>query len=183
MLIGHFIFSYVPFKDIANGSIDWYNTLNKNFPLMILAGFLAQLVDGALGMGYGVTSATILLSAGVNLAAISGSIHTAEMFASGASGYSHYKFGNVNKKMFKALVIPGIIGAVLGAVLLSKFGELFTNDSSFSSPTFPAPTNSTLSCSNFRKTGYKRFFSGCVSSILLITCSEIFSFMNDVVIL
>jgi uncharacterized membrane protein YfcA len=74
-------------------------------------------------MGYGVTSTTILLSAGVNLASISGSIHTAEMFASGASGYSHYKFGNVNKKLFKALIIPGVLGAILGAILLSKFGE------------------------------------------------------------
>ncbi len=123
MLIGHFVFSYLPVRDLADGTIDWYQTLDKNFHWMILAGFLAQLVDGALGMGYGVTSATILLSAGVNLAAISGSIHTAEIFASGASGYSHYKFGNVNKKMFKALLIPGIIGAILGAVLLSKFGD------------------------------------------------------------
>lgn len=90
---------------------------------MLLAGFLAQMVDGALGMGYGVTSATIMLSAGVNPAAISGSIHTAEMFASGASGYSHYKFGNVNKKLFKALLIPGVIGAILGAILLTKLGE------------------------------------------------------------
>jgi uncharacterized protein len=90
---------------------------------MVLAGFLAQLVDGALGMGYGVTSTTILLSSGVNLAAISGSIHTAEMFASGASGYSHYRFGNVNKKLFKILLIPGVLGAILGAILLSKFGE------------------------------------------------------------
>jgi uncharacterized protein len=93
---------------------------------MLLAGFLAQLVDGALGMGYGVTSATILLSAGVNPAAMSGSIHTAEMFASGASGYSHYKFGNVNKKLFKALVIPGVLGAILGAILLSKYGDTQT---------------------------------------------------------
>lgn len=123
MLIGHFIFSYIPVRSIWNGTVDWYLTLDSKFPLMILAGFLAQLVDGALGMGYGVTSATILLSANINLASISGSIHAAEMFASGASGYSHYKFGNVNKKMFKALVIPGIIGAVLGAVLLSKFGD------------------------------------------------------------
>ena len=123
MLIGHFIFSYVPIKHIGQAMIDLYGTLDKSFPLMILAGFLAQLVDGALGMGYGVTSATILLSAGINLAAISGSIHTAEMFASGASGYSHYKFGNVNKKLFKILVIPGIIGAILGAVLLSKYGD------------------------------------------------------------
>lgn len=123
MLVGHFIFSYLPFKEIGDDAIAWYQTLDKNFPLMLLAGFLAQLVDGALGMGYGVTSATIMLSAGVNPAAISGSIHTAEMFASGASGYSHYKFGNVNKKLFKALLIPGVIGAILGAILLTQLGQ------------------------------------------------------------
>jgi hypothetical protein len=90
---------------------------------MVLAGFLAQMVDGATSMGYGVTSAIVLMSANVPPAAISGSIHTAEMFASGASGYSHYRFGNVNKKLFKALLIPGVIGAILGAILLVKFGE------------------------------------------------------------
>ena len=123
MLIGHFIFSYVPFRQIAADGVDFYKTLDPNFHWMVLAGFIAQLVDGALGMGYGVTSTTILLSSGVNLASISGSIHTAEMFASGASGYSHYKFGNVNKKLFRILLIPGVIGAVLGAVLLSKYGD------------------------------------------------------------
>jgi siroheme synthase-like protein len=123
MLVGHFVFSYLPFQQIADDTVAWYNTLDKNFPLMVLAGFLAQIVDGALGMGYGVTSATIMLSAGVNPAAISGSIHTAEMFASGASGYSHYKFGNVNKKLFKALLIPGVIGAILGAILLTQLGQ------------------------------------------------------------
>jgi siroheme synthase-like protein len=125
MLIGHFIFSYLPFQRIADDTVKWYSQLDKNFHWMLLAGFLAQLVDGALGMGYGVTSATILLTAGVSPAAMSGSIHTAEMFASGASGYSHYKFGNVNKKLFKALVIPGVIGAILGAILLSKFGDMY----------------------------------------------------------
>lgn len=123
MLVGHFIFSYLPFQRIADDTVKWYSQLDKNFHWMLLAGFLAQLVDGALGMGYGVTSATILLTAGVSPAAMSGSIHTAEMFASGASGYSHYKFGNVNKKLFKALVIPGVVGAVLGAILLVKFGD------------------------------------------------------------
>lgn len=126
MLIGHFIFSYLPLNSMAHDASQWYRTLDKNFPLMVLAGFLAQLVDGALGMGYGVTSATILLSMGLSPASISGSIHTAEMFASGASGYSHYKFGNVNKKLFKALLIPGVIGAILGAVLLTKFGDSHT---------------------------------------------------------
>lgn len=123
MLIGYFLFSYLPMKEMAEGTMNIFQTLDSKFPWMIVAGFAAQLVDGALGMGYGVTSATILLSLGVNLAAISGSIHTAEMFASGASGYSHYKFGNVNKKLFRALLIPGVLGAVLGAFLLVKFGE------------------------------------------------------------
>lgn len=120
MLIGHFIFSYIPLETVGNGFSSLYHSLDANFGWMVLAGFLAQLVDGALGMGYGVTSTTLLLSTGTNVAAISGSIHTAEMFASGASGYSHYKFGNVNKKLFKALVIPGVLGAIIGAVLLSK---------------------------------------------------------------
>jgi len=123
MLIGHFIFSYIPFNQIATDTVAWYKTLDKNFHWLVLAGFLAQLVDGALGMGYGVTSATILLSAGVSPATISGSVHTAEVFASAASGYSHYKFGNVNKKLFKALVIPGVIGAILGAILLTWLGN------------------------------------------------------------
>lgn len=123
MLIGHFIFSYLPLNEMSTGVVGFYNSLDKNFEWMVLAGFLAQLVDGATSMGYGVTSAIVLMSANVSPAAISGSIHTAEMFASGASGYSHYKFGNVNKKLFKALLIPGVIGAVLGAILLVKFGE------------------------------------------------------------
>lgn len=126
MLVGHFIFSYLPLSQVKTGAINLYNSLDGNFPLMLLGGFFAQLVDGALGMGYGVTSTSILLSAGVNPAAISGSIHTAEMFASGASGYSHYKFGNVNKKLFKALVIPGVIGAIAGAILLVYAGEKYS---------------------------------------------------------
>lgn len=125
MLIGYFIFSYIPFQSIADDTVKWYRTLDPAFPIMLLAGFVAQLVDGALGMGYGVTSATILLSAGVNPAAMSGSIHTAEMFASGASGYSHYKFGNVNKKLFKALLIPGVLGAIGGALMLVFIGDKY----------------------------------------------------------
>ena len=123
MLIGHFIFSYIPLREWANGTIDFYLQLDKNFGWILLAGFLAQLIDGSLGMGYGITSATIMLSAGVNPAVMSGSIHTAEMFASGASGLSHYRFGNVNKKLFRTIVIPGIIGAIAGAILLVQFGE------------------------------------------------------------
>lgn len=123
MLIGHFIFSYIPMRQIADDTAACYRTLDPNFHWMVLAGFLAQMVDGATSMGYGVTSSIVLQSAHVSPAAISGGIHTAEMFTTAASGYSHYKFGNVNKKLFKALVIPGVLGAVLGAFLLVKFGE------------------------------------------------------------
>jgi uncharacterized protein len=127
MLVGHFIFSYIPFQRIADDTVAWYKTLDKNFHWMVLAGFLAQMVDGALGMGYGVTSTSILMTTGIPPAAISGSIHTSEIFASASSGYSHYKFGNVNKKLFKALVIPGVIGAAAGAVFLVQIGEEYGN--------------------------------------------------------
>lgn len=118
MLVGYFIFSYLPVQRMADDTYRWYQTLDKNFHWMVLAGFLAQMVDGATSMGYGVTSSIVLQTANVSPAAISAGIHTAEMFTSGASGYSHYKFGNVNKKLFKVLVIPGVIGAVLGALML-----------------------------------------------------------------
>ncbi|MGJ7030662.1 TSUP family transporter [Niabella hirudinis] len=125
MLTGHFLFSYLPYDAIKEGARQLYQSFDQSFLVMLLAGFLAQLVDGALGMGYGVTSATILLSAGVNPAAISSSIHTAEMFASGVSGYSHYRFGNVNKKLFRTLLVPGVAGAILGAILLVYLGEKY----------------------------------------------------------
>ncbi|MEO5998420.1 MAG: TSUP family transporter [Chitinophagaceae bacterium] len=127
MFFGHVVLSYIPFGDLLTNIINIAQHLDSVFYWMILAGFLAQLVDGALGMGYGVTCTTIMLSLGINLPAISGSIHTAEMFSSGASGYSHYKFGNVNKKLFKVLLIPGVIGSVIGAYLLSKFGNEYAN--------------------------------------------------------
>jgi len=126
MFVGHLVLSYVPFSQLFTQSKELAASLDNTFYWMILAGFLAQLVDGVLGMGYGVVSATVLLSLGIKLPAISGSIHTAEMFSSAASGYSHYRFGNVNKKLFKALLIPGVLGAILGAVALSKLSDSYS---------------------------------------------------------
>jgi uncharacterized protein len=130
MLIGHFILSYLPLQQMGKDIWSYTQGLDKAFPLMVLAGVIAQLIDGTLGMGYGVTSATILSSVVsgplATPAAISSSIHTAEIVATGVSGYSHFKFGNVNKKLFKALVIPGVLGAVLGAALISLVDEKMT---------------------------------------------------------
>jgi uncharacterized membrane protein YfcA len=83
-------------------------------------GLFAQVVDGALGMAYGVTSTSFLLSIGVAPAAASASVHIAEVFTTGFSGLSHWKLGNVNKALFKRLVIPGVIGAVVGAYILTS---------------------------------------------------------------
>lgn len=127
MFIGHAILSYLPYQNLLAAVVEGIKSIDSKFYWLIVAGFFAQLVDGALGMGYGVVSTTVLMSMGVNLSAISGSVHTAEMFSSGASGYSHYKFGNVNKKLFKALLVPGVIGAIVGAYLLAKYGDEYAN--------------------------------------------------------
>jgi hypothetical protein len=82
-------------------------------------GAAAQLVDGSLGMAYGVTSAGMLLSLGMPPAMASASVHYAETFTSGASGISHWLAGNVRWPLFFMLVIPGVIGAVIGAHLLT----------------------------------------------------------------
>src|SRR5215469_16218795 len=82
-------------------------------------GALAQLVDGALGMAYGVTSAGMLLGIGMPPALASASVHYAETFTCGASGLSHWWAGNVQRKLFFVLVIPGVIGGVIGATLLA----------------------------------------------------------------
>jgi uncharacterized membrane protein YfcA len=93
--------------------------LSSDLFFYLLVGLGAQLVDGALGMAYGVTSTSFLLSLGVPPAISSASVHVAEIFTTGASAISHFKFKNINKKLLKSLLIPGILGAVSGAYLLS----------------------------------------------------------------
>lgn len=85
----------------------------------ILVGFAAQLVDGALGMAFGVISSTLLITLGVNPAAASASVHAVEVFTTGASGISHTLHKNVNWKLFRRIVIPGVLGGVLGAYVLT----------------------------------------------------------------
>ncbi|QAY75544.1 sulfite exporter TauE/SafE family protein [Sphingosinicella sp. BN140058] len=86
----------------------------------IAVGFAAQLVDGALGMAFGVISSTLLLSLGVPPAAASAGVHTVETFTTGISGLSHILHRNVDWKLFARLAIPGVIGGVCGAYLLSN---------------------------------------------------------------
>jgi uncharacterized membrane protein YfcA len=93
--------------------------------LFILVGFIAQMIDGAMGMAYGVSSNTFLLSIGIPPAAASASVHMAEVVTTGVSGLSHWRLGNVNWKLVRSLLIPGVLGGVTGAYLLSSIDADF----------------------------------------------------------
>jgi len=84
------------------------------------AGFVFALIDGAIGMSYGVTSTTFSLSMGIPPASASMGVHLSEIMSNGIAGWMHYRMGNINWKLFKLLLIPGIVGAVTGAYLLSS---------------------------------------------------------------
>ena len=86
----------------------------------ILVGFAAQLVDGALGMAFGVISTTLLVSLGVPPASASASVHAVEVFTTGASGVSHTLHKNVSWRLFRRIMIPGVIGGILGAYVLTE---------------------------------------------------------------
>ena len=91
-----------------------------DFILFVAVGFAAQLVDGAIGMAYGLTSTTVLLSVGYPPAVASASVHAAEVFTTGASGISHWRFGNIQWSLMRRLALPGMIGGAIGAYLLSS---------------------------------------------------------------
>lgn len=92
----------------------------KKLIVFAFIGLLSQLIDGSLGMAYGVTSTSLLLAFGITPAVASASVHLAEVVTTAASGVSHIKFGNVDKQTVYQLVIPGSIGAFLGAAFLSQ---------------------------------------------------------------
>jgi len=91
--------------------------------LFILVGFTAQLIDGALGMAYGVSCNTFLLSIGVPPAAASASVHMAEVVTTAISGASHWRLGNLDFSLIKRLAIPGVLGAVVGAYILVQISS------------------------------------------------------------
>jgi uncharacterized membrane protein YfcA len=96
-----------------------------DFALFAMVGFLAQIVDGALGMAYGVVSTTVLLAVGVSPAYASASVHAAEMFTTAASATSHVAHRNLDWKLFWRLAPAGIAGGCLGAYVLTSFdGDL-----------------------------------------------------------
>jgi len=96
------------------------DVLGNQFLLFVLIGLCAQLIDGALGMAFGLVSSSILLAMGMPPAAVSASVHTAEVFTTGVSGAAHGMLGNVDRRLLLRLAIPGVAGGVIGATLLSR---------------------------------------------------------------
>lgn len=93
--------------------------MDKQFIIYVLVGFIAQLIDGSLGMAYGVSCTTFLTSfAGISPKIASASIHTAEVFTTIVSGISHWRAKNIDWSIFKRLLVPGVIGGAIGAYIL-----------------------------------------------------------------
>jgi len=97
--------------------------VDLNILVFVLVGFVAQMIDGALGMAYGVSCNSFLLGLGIPAltpALASACVHASELFTTAVSGISHMKLGNVDKTVFQRLLIPGVIGGMLGAYILSS---------------------------------------------------------------
>ncbi len=93
---------------------------SDQFLFFVLVGLAAQLIDGALGMAFGLVSSSVLLSMGLPPAAVSASVHTAEVFTTGASGASHLAMRNVDRRLFLRLALPGMAGGIIGAYVLTR---------------------------------------------------------------
>lgn len=98
----------------------WQTLHDPMFWTAVAVGLVAQAIDGALGMAYGITSSSFLLAVGAPPAMASGATHLAEVFTTGISGVSHLKLGNVHKKLFFSLLLPGIVGALVGVYILGQ---------------------------------------------------------------
>jgi uncharacterized protein len=98
---------------------------DRQFWSAVGVGLVAQVVDGALGMAYGVTASSFLLAVGATPIMASGATHLAEVFTTGISGISHLRMGNVNRKLFISLLVPGVVGGLIGTYVLSSIeGEV-----------------------------------------------------------
>ena len=94
--------------------------MTNDILLFIAIGFAAQMVDGAIGMAYGITASTMLMSMGVPPATASASVHAAEVFTTAASGTAHWRMGNVDRQLVVRLAGPGMLGGGVGAYILAS---------------------------------------------------------------
>lgn len=126
MLFGHFIFTMMPLATIGGYFSSAASSIDSSILIYILGGAVAQLIDGALGMAYGVSVTTFLMSLGIPAitpAVASASMHAAEIFTTGTSSLVYMKLKSVNNKLFRTLLVPGALGAIIGAITISIFSK------------------------------------------------------------
>ena len=119
MFLGHLLFQLVPTEAVSEYASGLAVQIDVQVLTYIGIGFLAQMIDGAFGMAYGPTTTSFLMAMGISPAIASATLHTAEVFAAGTASVSYYRHKNINFTLFKLLVVAGIIGAIMGARLLS----------------------------------------------------------------
>ncbi|MCC7301797.1 MAG: TSUP family transporter [Bacteroidia bacterium] len=122
MIAGHFIITYTPWEEMGGLATGLLGNLDQDFWLYVAGGFIAQMIDGALGMAYGVSVTTFLLSLGIPAitpAVASASMHASEIFTTGSSSLVYFRYRNINMKLFRKLVIPGALGAIAGSATIS----------------------------------------------------------------
>jgi uncharacterized membrane protein YfcA len=115
IILGYF--AYLLVGELYAGTL----LFDSTFFIFMGVGFIAQMIDGALGMAYGVSCTTLLINFGIPPGLASASVHTSEIFTTGISGLSHIKFKNIDKALFFKIVITGTLGAVIGAYLISDY--------------------------------------------------------------
>jgi len=122
LVLGYLIAAFVPADTLRNLAGTVFAHLDHNLAYYIIGGFIAQMIDGALGMAYGVSVTTFLLSLGIpsiTPAVASASMHASEIFTTGSSSLIYMRYKNINWKLFRKLLLPGAIGTVLGAISVS----------------------------------------------------------------
>ncbi len=102
---------------------EYMGAVHPTFYYFLIAGFVFAMIDGAIGMSYGVTSTTFSLSMGIPPASASTAVHVSEILSNGIAGWMHFRMKNVNMRLFWLLVIPGVIGAIAGAYLLTHLED------------------------------------------------------------
>lgn len=116
LIISLFWFNDPAFREYMEG-------VHPTFYYFLIAGFIFAMIDGAIGMSYGVTSTTFSLSMGIPPASASTAVHVSEILSNGIAGWMHFRMKNVNMRLFWLLMIPGVIGAMFGAFLLTNLEE------------------------------------------------------------
>ena len=115
---------WINLTEDGSGRIEGRDDGSASIPWLIAIGFIAELIDGCVGMGYGICSSAFLATLGVPPPVTSATVHAAEFVTAGVSGISHAWFRNIDRRIFASLLLPGVLGDIFGASVLTHVPTL-----------------------------------------------------------